>query len=876
MAPDLVAITTFLHELFQHAPAEWPQRLDELCAAHPEHATELRRRYDLLRATGLDREVGAEPPAPELPDRLGEFRLLRQLGSGGMGMVFAAEQISLGREVALKVVRPEFLFSDAARERFRREIEAIARLEHPAIVPVLTHGEQRGVPYYVMPLVRGCPADEVVQRLQGRDPRALAGADLQRAIAGGGEGGSGETFAGTWWEVCVRLMRQVALGLHHAHSRGIVHRDVKPSNIMLTGDGRALLFDFGLAHVRDDARITRTGLAPGSPAYMSPEQVRGRASDERTDVYSLAATLHHLLSLTSPFPIQDTEVLRERILAGQAAPLQHRGVPAELQVVLRAAMDVDREHRHASALLLAEDLRAVLERRPIRARTLPFALRVRRWCGRHRAAAVGIAALLVLAAVLPGALWWQQRMANAALQEQTAQARRQADRAERNVARSLVVIDQMLLRAGDETLRNVPGAQAVAAELMQQAVDHFDRIAEEEIDASAFRPRHILAIQRLATTRMDLGDTAAAEALAVRSMQMLAEDGGDTADDHVRRAHAGVLVAGSQTAGGKLVEAMATLDRVERELQSVPHGHEAQADVRARCLSMRAGILEQTGDAAGARSGFAAALALYRDKVDGGSRAYRREAAAAAYNLSRLLRRDGETDAARGLLGEALAWLDGLAKDEGSWPTPAMVEAMVQAELGQVLKMMRDAEGSVAAFGAAIEQTERLVAMYPRLVHLRRQLGGTRCNLALLHNERREFARSRDLLVTAVADLEQALRDAPGDDQTARFLLNTRQSLCFTLRELGDFAALAPAAREFGRLPGDPAPPRGAARHLLRCAEQTDERTAEGLREEAIGLLLESERRGWGASKLDDPLYAPLQADPRFAALRARVEKKDR
>lgn len=404
MPPELSDVDALLFELFETPAPEWPVQLERLCAANPRHADEMRRRYELLRTTGLDRAPEFERESQTaIPERLGEFRLRQRLGSGGMGMVFAAEQASLGREVAIKVVRPELLFSDGARERFRREIEAVARLEHPAIVPVLTHGEDRGVPYYVMPLVRGCSCDEAIRRLAGRDPAQLTGADLYRAIVGtdAPPSDASGTFTGSYWQACVRLMRQVALGLHHAHCRGIVHRDVKPSNILLTADGRALIVDFGLAHVRDDARITRTGATPGSPAYMSPEQVRGQASDARADVYSLAVTLQHLLGLACPFPIDDAEILRTRILAGRAEPLRSRSVPVELTVVLAAAMDLDPARRHTDAQALADDLQAVLERRPIGARPLSRYLRLSRWRQRHPALATGLGLGLLLLAGTP-------------------------------------------------------------------------------------------------------------------------------------------------------------------------------------------------------------------------------------------------------------------------------------------------------------------------------------------------------------------------------------------------------------------------------------------------------------------------------------------
>src|SRR5690606_18288686 len=226
------------------------------------------------------------------PERLDDFRLLRRLGGGGMGVVYEAEQMQFGRRVALKVIRPELLFFEGARERFQREVDAIAKLSHPAIVPVLASGEHDGVPYFVMELLSGATAEEACAALRGRDPSELEGSALRGVVDRGGQTDeTAEAFHGPWWQVCTRFAHQVALGMRHAHLRGIVHRDLKPSNVMLTPHGQAIVLDFGIAQVGTGRELTRSGATPGSPAFMSPEQIRGDSTDERTDVYSLAATL---------------------------------------------------------------------------------------------------------------------------------------------------------------------------------------------------------------------------------------------------------------------------------------------------------------------------------------------------------------------------------------------------------------------------------------------------------------------------------------------------------------------------------------------------------------------------------------------------------
>ena len=493
-----------------------------ILAAHPAHAAALQAHLDRLDRLGL-LTVAAPASGPEnadaapFPERLGDFRLLKRLGGGGMGVVYLAEQQSLGRRVALKLVRADFLHHATARERFRREVDAIARLQHPGIVPVHAAGEDGGVPWLAMELVVGASLDELLRHFAGRDPATLRGDDLRRAVLGltaprrtaseSSDTGTNNTFAGTWTSTCLRIARAIALALLHAHERGVLHRDVKPSNVMLTPDGRVLLLDFGLATSADGVRMTGTGHALGTPAYMSPEQMRGdpTAIDGRTDVYSLGVTLYELLALHIPYAATTAHGIRELALAGRTTPLHthHRGINRDVELVCSKAIDPDPSHRYGDVAAFAADLANLIELRPITAAP-PSLLRVlRRSAQRHPARATAAVAAVLLFLVAPSVFLLQQQAANAEIaaalertQQQELQVRiaRDEARTQRDLAREAV--DSMLTEVASGTLANQPRLQGFRVQVLERALAFYERfLADNEGDPELLEPAVRAAMQ---------------------------------------------------------------------------------------------------------------------------------------------------------------------------------------------------------------------------------------------------------------------------------------------------------------------------------------------------------------------------------------------
>ena len=400
--------------LSAHDEAPGPGAPDPFLPPRPDLAAEV------LGATG-----GPERAPPEIPG----FRILGRRAEGGMGTVYVAEQDQPRRRVALKVLRPEGATPDG-RRRFEREAEVLARLDHPGIARVLVFGMTAGPgsprPYIAMDLVEGEPLTKAAARL-----------DLPRRVA---------------------LLAEVAEAVAHAHAKGVIHRDLKPDNILAPEGGNPRVVDFGVARLLDDAaaRQTRAGLVIGTLAYMSPEQARGDAEavDTRSDVYSLGVIAYEVLCGRHPLgdePGTFTEVVRRII--GEEPPDPAAVSPdlrGDLALILRKALAKEPAQRYASASALAEDLRRHLRDEPILARPLTAAYQIRWFLRRHHRAVAGSAvALVLLIAGLVGAL----ALARA--------ERRQRLRADRNADAMERALVQRELQAAASSLREHEAPAAV-------------------------------------------------------------------------------------------------------------------------------------------------------------------------------------------------------------------------------------------------------------------------------------------------------------------------------------------------------------------------------------------------------------------------------
>lgn len=599
--------------------------LEQLLAAHPQHASVVRRRLELLRSAGF----AEQPEAPEeFPERLGDFRLLERLGGGGMGVVYLAEQLALGRRVAIKLIRPEQLYFPGARARFEREAQAVARLAHPGIVQVHTVGDERGVPYIAMELVDGATLSDVLAQLRAQPNADRRGDALLRAVCAclGREAQSVEPgappFDLSWNDACVWIGRELAQALEHAHQRGVVHRDIKPSNVMVTASGRVLLVDFGLAMASGVDTLTRPGSALGSLPYMAPEQVDGRSDQigPRTDVYGLSATLYELISLRRPFDEADSSRLRAQILGSDAPRLRRRApsASADLEAVLAVAMSAEPERRYRSAADFARELSHVLAREPVEARHAGALERARRWAKRNpaRALATAFAAVIVIggptgfgvfqsrAAAKERALGRDVSDANALLEARRGELERANQTLERQrselaeaLAReglqrrseaqhfesALEAVDTMLTRVGATKLEDVPQMEGVRRELLEDALAFYERFVGQRDGDAHVRFRAAVTERKVSLIRDELGDLAAARQSADSSVAQLRQ----LEDERFEPRELGPALASALAQQGTVL-----LELQEFEL----------AEVVMRELLMRLEVLElQAGNAAFAR-----------------------------------------------------------------------------------------------------------------------------------------------------------------------------------------------------------------------------------------------------------------------------------
>ncbi|HEY1784386.1 MAG TPA: protein kinase [Pirellulales bacterium] len=493
--------------------------------------------------------------------QLGEFRLIRELGRGGMAIVYEAEQISLGRRVALKVLPLAAALDPRQLQRFRLEAQAAAHLHHSHIVPIYSVGCERGVYYYAMQYIEGRSLADVIAELEsqqpgrasrpggvpqyttvdGNTPRGQAQnnhtqqSDAQHnfALYGCASPAADTAVRGHATAVTLQSIQtpayfrtiagmgvQAADALDYAHGMGVIHRDIKPANLLLDGEGRIYIADFGLAQLQGDSRLTRTGDLVGTLRYMSPEQTTARRGvvDHRADLYSLGATLYELLTLSPAFDAADRPALLRQIADEEPpAPRQrNRAIPVDLETIVLKAMAKEPHRRYATAKELAEDLSRFLEHRPIAARRPTVAERASKWVRRHRAIVTTAGVLLLVSGVVVAGV---TRAAYKAEATQRVRAERERDRAEEGVRRARQIVD-FFTEVSEEELADRVELQGLRRMLLAAALDYYEDFIEQAGDDPSLQSQLASSHLRVASILDEIGSKNEALAALEKAKQI--------------------------------------------------------------------------------------------------------------------------------------------------------------------------------------------------------------------------------------------------------------------------------------------------------------------------------------------------------------------
>lgn len=642
-----VAFDGVLAECLEAMEREGPTALERLCVAHPALAERLRRRLGLLAAAHL---IDVGPSLDRLPSRLGDFEPLDRLGAGGMGVVHRARQVSTGRLVALKLVRPEQLLFAESRARLRREVELSARLHHPAVLDVLAVGETEGLPWFALELVHGTSLAELVaelRRVAGSTAR-VDGASLPELVLRLTPEPlrDGSTFEppASWRDWALGSARQVVSALAYAHRKGVLHRDVKPSNVLLATDGRVFLTDFGLAAAPGEASMTRPSSAVGSLPYMAPEVLGGEPADAQSDVYGVGALLYELVTLRRPFEADGAPALMRAVLAGDPVrPRRHAPeLGADDEAVVLRALERDPRRRYATAEELGQDLDALLAGRATRARPLGSLARLGREARRRPAAA--LAAVLGAAAVVAGPLGWEVSRVGALREVRGAYAAEleARERAERHASAALGAIGHVLRETASDELADVPRMQAARLSAIDRALEVVAQLEGDRPDDPAVRGERAALHAARANVLYDQGhfDEGLADCGRAESIQRALYSGGPAGSAALRETlylHAKLLQASVRWSEALPIqrELVAAMDRA---VELAPGDLAMRSELALRLADLGDSLAHVEGPAA-ARGELARGHALAR-----AVRAAEPEDAEAAWAAGRLACVRGEVE----------------------------------------------------------------------------------------------------------------------------------------------------------------------------------------------------------------------------------------
>ncbi|WP_259631723.1 serine/threonine-protein kinase [Stieleria sedimenti] len=742
-----------------------PPQLEDLAVDDPELIDPLRCYINGLDdlhqvAAGFAPQSDADRNDGFTDERLlGDFRLLEEVGRGGMGVVYRARQLSLERIVAIKLLPFAAVLDARQIARFKNEAHAAAQLNHPHIVPVYTVGVQRGVHYYAMQFIEGQSLDAVIAKQADRGQMPDIDVTLQRAI-------------------------DVANALHAAHEFGVVHRDVKPSNLILDNDDKIWVTDFGLARCQTDASMTKTGDIVGTMKYMSPEQARGESAiiDGRTDVYSLGATVYEMLCLRPAHDGNDTPAVLRQIGERSPAPLRtmRNDIPGDLETVVAKAMSKSRDNRYETALQFAEDMQRVLRGEPTVARPPTMIDRLSHWAHAHRNM---VATTFVFGLFSVLGLSISIAMVAAAKQESDANA----VLAKRSDALARATVDRLGAQMA-ELLSEIPAASSVRQQLLRETLNYYQAFANQADDDVSLTKDLAITYGKIGSLQNEIGSPIEAiESLqqSMRLFQQLSVSDQDSRSINHQLATSENNLALALERAGQYRDAQLHYESAIQRWQSLVD--DAPQDVETRAgLAMSLGnfalLLSKTDRPDQAEAMFQRSLMIAQD--DPQNEVLVKQLASTYQNLSGLL---AERDPQRAV-GYARAALEHQMQelsDDHASPTSAGRVALTMNSLGAAQSASGNVDAAIESYRQAAQIQQQLIERWPDELAYQRDLAVTQNNLGMALASQDQFDAARqafDHALTYQVGLTEVFDDDAELQSTLGGIYNNH---AFVLEQLG-------------------------------------------------------------------------------------------
>jgi serine/threonine-protein kinase len=735
---------------------------------------------------------------------LGRYTLSRIHGKGGIGQVWLARDHDLGRDVALKELRPEREDDPAIGARFLEEARITGQLEHPAIVPLYELGRRNctNKPFYTMRFIKGRTLADAIERyhedLKSGKAEPLALRELLGAFVA------------------------VSNAIAYAHSRGVMHRDLKPQNIVLGDFGEVIVLDWGLAKLmgqkeantsllpvsleagsaRDD---TVLGEVLGTPAYMPPEQAAGRLDllGERSDVYGLGAILYEILTGEAPFTGEDSQHVLRRVM--QEAPAAPRRLvtstsPA-LEAVCLKALCKRPSDRYTSAKEVAQEVQRWLADEPVAAYPEPWTTRVRRFVANHRTVVTGVAATILVAVICLGtatglltAANQRERDARSEATRERDEARRQKERADQNLAQARKVVEDYCTNLSEDQRLKQQDLRALRKKLLETAVPFYEKVVRQKVNDPALLADKGLAYWRLALVRAELGEHAQAQTeftKAIELQERLAAEHPSATEYNAQLAISRKdlswllrTVGRREEAEAECIKAIDLLERLTAANPTVPE----YCDTLARSRNNLGVLLHDQGRPEEAREQYVKVIGL-RERLTAehpSTAEYQRRLAGSRSNLGLALSALGRNEKARAEYTKAIELQVRLVSEHPSVPEYRCELARSRNNVGNCLYDIGRREEARAEYIKAIELQVGLVSEHRSVPEYRFELARSRNNLGNCLSEMRRREESREEYAKAIELQVGLVSEHPSAPEYRSELARSRNNLSNTLSELGE------------------------------------------------------------------------------------------